>query len=143
MDNQTQEYKIANPGELNLGGPLAGYESYVQVQMRDVPQSVDVQPQKMVLFFLWCTHLYNCGPYICYDSSGSICGWIFPGFFPHPYAWIKKIKFGSGNSFGIKATKRIPFQRLPFFSRSVDISHSNRVKITGNIWSGYEPRLSE
>ncbi|MEW6075398.1 MAG: hypothetical protein AB1530_03725 [Candidatus Omnitrophota bacterium] len=130
INNITGESTIANPGAINPGEPLAGYQSFVRVQLLDMPANVDIQPQVMVMLFLW----------YCPTPWGGI---VLPGFCPHPWAWIRRISFGNNNTFGANVSKRVVGANVPFVGRDATITHTSRVRIAGNVWQGYDVRLQE
>ncbi|MDD5566051.1 MAG: hypothetical protein PHG31_04100 [Candidatus Omnitrophica bacterium] len=130
INNITGESTIANPGAINPGEPLAGYQSFVRVQLLDMPTNVDIKPQVMVMIFLW----------YCPTPWGGI---VLPGFYPHTHAWIRRISFGNNNTFGANVSKRVVGANVPFVGRNADITHTSRVRIVGNVWQGYDVRLQE
>jgi len=105
------------------------YDSYLMMQMNDVPTEIKVKAQPMVLFFL-----FQCGPSVC------------PGFFPNPWAWISRVSISPGNSYGLVVQER-PFLQFPYFmpkdrlNKLKEVRQMGRIGITGSIWSGYEFKL--
>lgn len=131
--NKTKE-RVVPPGTpsgettgiLTQGEPLVGYESYIRTQLNDAPSNVSVRPQRMIMIYFYC--------------AKGICG--LPGFLYHPYAWIMRINIDH-TGFGLSVRKLSYFQRVPFFGRNVVSEHTNRIRIQGSVWSGYEPRLEQ
>jgi hypothetical protein len=122
------------PGTTENQPEQVNFNSYLGVRLEDFPDSVDIIPMPMPIIFLywvWC--FVPCGPFcIMYIPC-----FIAPGFTIDPFSAIASIDFNS--NFGLTVNKRIPFHRLPFFSRSVDLEHTSRVNIRGSVWSsGYD-----
>jgi len=133
-----EDQKDLVPGTLVIGDaePVAEsggkkYDSYLQAKLITAPTRVRVKTQGMVLFFFWA-----CGPSTC------------PGFLYNPYAWINRVTIEPGNQFGLQVRK-LPFRKFPYFMKEdspnsgKEIKHENKVNISGNIWSGYEFRLTK
>lgn len=118
-------------GVLTSGAPDASYESYLSVTLQGIPAQVRVRPQRMVVVFLYCQ---PCTPGV------PCCFW--PGFVPHPWAWINNVDMGSGN-FGMSVQKKLAFRRLPFFGRDIHLSHNNSARIKGSVWSSYDFALTQ
>jgi len=125
--NKTKEKVLAQPGELSIGEPsMENFESYLRTKLDSIPSNVSVECQMMVLIFFYCT------PKGCW----------YPGFIPHPCAWIRRIDMDS-NNFGVEVKKSIPFRRLPFFPRDVELAHKNRIRVNGSVWTGFDFRMEE
>ena len=122
------------PGKLSkLGVPDNSYDSYLIVNMQNVPSKVSVSTMPMVAIYLyvkWIPTIFGCIPA------------VLPGFIFNPFAWIRKISIDN-NSFGLTLTKSTPFRRLPFFSRDVLLTHKNNLRIKGSVWSGYDFRMEQ
>jgi len=132
--NKSDERMVLNcPGQLQMGGGAVpscrsmDYEAHVSATLRDVPTSVSLSAQKLVVFFLYWREAWPAPV-------------ISVGFVPHPYAWIRRVDFGN-NIFSLNMQKTVPFRRLPFFPRqSVELQHTARVKVTrgsSGIWAGF------
>ncbi|MDD5731074.1 MAG: hypothetical protein PHN57_08135 [Candidatus Omnitrophica bacterium] len=119
---------IVDPPRLDTDASRQGneFDSYVRAQLSSFPSDVSVDPQFMLIFFLYCAKLDPCVP--------------APGFIPHPYAWIRRVSFGSQN-WGLNIQKKVPFTSLPFYGRDVDLEHNTKVRIRGSVWSGYDFQL--
>lgn len=127
--NKTKEEVLNQPGVINPGEPDVSYEAYLRTELQDVPSSISVDPQPMVLIFFFCQPCkYGC------------CWW--PGFVINPWAWIRKVDIDSDN-YGVSLEKKVPFQRFPFFGREVTLNQQSRVHITGSVWTGYNFSLEE
>ena len=117
------------PGKLtNNGLPDTSYDSYLIVNLQNVPSRVSISSMPMVAIYFWLL----CKPYCI----------VLPGFIFNPFAWIRKISIDN-NSFGLTLKKSVPFRRLPFFSRDVLLTHTNRLRIKGSVWSGYDFRMEQ
>lgn len=114
------------------GEPLANYEAYLRVALQDVPEEIEVQPQAVPMY------------YVVWEEIPDPCECVpHPKILVHPYAWIRRIDMDS-TSFGLFIRKLSSFIRLPFFGRSVELEHSNRIRIKGNVRSsGYDFRMEE
>ncbi len=108
----------------------ADYGSYLDVNLVDVPSSVDISAQFMPLFYLWLKVIPI--PY----APGCIC-FPLPGFAFDPYAWITSIDIDH-KSYGIRALKKLDYKDLTFFGRQPVISHQNKVRIYGSPETGYD-----
>jgi hypothetical protein len=124
------------PGKLtNNGLPDNSYDSYLIVNLQNVPSKVSVSPMPMVAIYIYIKWK-PCFP------PGTCCPHPFPGFIFNPFAWIRKISINN-NSFGLTLKKSIPFRRLPFFSRDVLLTHKNNLRIKGGVWTGYDFRMEQ
>ncbi len=122
-------------GVMNLGAELPEYDSYVQVELVDMPSepiSIKMKMRIIAFSFLYATPKPP---------------WVMPCFVPHPWAWIRKIElnFGSGNNFRVSVTKKTPL----FGGRSVKLRHSNNIEIDGkagpplfSVREAYKPKLT-
>jgi hypothetical protein len=127
-------------------------ESCLRVKLSNVPTSISVSPQMMVMFYMWGKAVET--------TYGCICVPI-PAFIPHPYAWINKINLDS-SSFGISLKTGSSFAGLPFFGSKPKergkpcdpkndpdscqflrptLEQRSRVKIQGSVWRGYDPKF--
>lgn len=108
------------------------YDAYLSAQLNNFPDSVDLMPMVMPIVFLyweWCVICYS---FACVYQP---C-FILPGFTVDPFAWIASVDFNS--NYSLTLNRRLPFTRIPFFTRSVDLQHTSRVNINGSIWGGYD-----
>lgn len=121
----------------------SSYGNYLKVNLEDVPKSIDIDYQALPLLYFYQKAINH----ICCEPDGTCfpcCHCIIlPSFLVDPFAWITDIDMVGGNSFGVKAKKKMDFRNLPFFAGQPTIEHKNKVRIKGNVWSGYDFGLEE
>lgn len=155
--NKTKDKVLNTPGILNPGEPDTSYESYLKVQFQDVPTSISISTIPMIIIG-WCWWCKPCTttPPCCMVlpcSSAWVMGAPKPGttigcciglpcISVIPYAWIIKINIDS-DRFGLNVKKQLPFRGFPFFGRELNLEHKNRVRVKGNVWSGYDFRMEQ
>ncbi|MCX5697926.1 MAG: hypothetical protein NTU54_08195 [Candidatus Omnitrophica bacterium] len=124
---------VPGPGPQATENAMPDYSSYFGTRLDNFPDSVDIIPMPMVVVFLYYIWAFPCP----YDWWGPPCiVGVGVGVMPVPFAWIASVNFNS--SFGLILNKRMPFTKLPFFSRTVYLQHTGRVNISGSVWSGYD-----
>ncbi len=131
------------PGVIEVGGcgscSSDQWGSYLIENLQGVPHNVDNQYQFMPLIYFFHKPIVTPLPTPPYCACMCI---PFPMIIPDPWAWIKKISIDS-TSFGINLVKRLDFRDLMFFRRQQVISHTNRVRIRGSVWSGFDFNLEQ
>ena len=105
--------------------PNYNYESYVRVNLREVPTDVDISTQTMPLIF-FCL----------------VKGIPIPQVLPFPNAWIRRVELDT-NYIRAQVEKYISFKRFSLFPKEVTLTHAARIRIRGSIWSGYDFVLEE
>ncbi len=108
--------------------PPTGYDAYLKMQFQNMPTSVSVSRQWMIMIY-WYVNPKPPPP-------------MLPAFVPHPWAWIRKITITPDPDFRLLAEKLSSFSKIPFFPRSnLKAEHKTRIRVRGSVWSGYEFRM--
>ncbi len=117
--NKKKADVLNRPGKLSPGEePDTAYASYLRTELAGTPSQVSVDPQRLVLFFFYCT------------PSGC---WT-PGIIPHPYAWIRRIDLNSDN-FSLKVSKS---DTSDLYGGRVTQTHTTNIRIKGSLYRGYD-----
>jgi len=119
----------ACPGQISFSEPAGGgcRSTYFSAEMSNIPSSVNVQFQFMVLIYFYA---------IPKPPGFSI------GVLPYPWAWIKRINVDKTSGITLTLAKKDRYGAgtvLP--SRNTPLEHSTKMRIKGSVWSGFEPKM--
>lgn len=106
--------------------PPNTYDSFVTVETSNLPDHVNVSARMGVILFFYCT------------PSGC---WT-PGIIPHPWVAIGSVSWGE-KTFWVRVKKYIPFGKIPLVGRSVTLETISKVRITGDVWQGFQFVMQE